>query len=68
VTEEIKEIAEDVGEEALGLLEAQAGENRTTFVARLGARTEAAVGRRMEIAIDTRNLHFFDPETGEGVY
>jgi len=68
VTEEIKEIAEDVGEEALGLLEAQAGENRTTFVARLGARTEAVVGRRMEIAIDTRNLHFFDPETGEGVY
>ncbi|MGI8521137.1 MAG: ABC transporter ATP-binding protein [Actinomycetota bacterium] len=68
VTEEIKEIAKDVGEEALGLLEAQAGENKTTFVARLGARTEAAVGQRIEVAIDTRNLHFFDPETGQGIY
>ena len=68
VTEEIKEIAEDTGEEALGLLEAQAGENKTTFVARLGARTEAAVGQRIEVAIDTRNLHFFDPETGQGIY
>ena len=68
VTEEIKEIAEDVGEEALGLLQAQVGENRTIFVARLGARTEATEGRRMEVAVDTRNLHFFDPETGEGIY
>ena len=61
-------IAEDVGEEALGLLEAQVGENKTIFVARLGARTEAAVGKRIEVAIDTRNLHFFDPETGQGIY
>ncbi len=68
VTEETKEIAADAGEEALGLLEAQAGENKTVFVARLGARTEAVVGRRIEVAIDTRNLHFFDPETGEGIY
>ena len=49
----------------LGLLEAQAGENKTIFVARLGAGTEAAVGGRMEVAADTRNLHFFDPESGE---
>ena len=68
VTEDTREIAQDAGAEALGLLEAQAGERRTMFVARLGARTEAAVGRQIEVALDTRNLHFFDPKTGLGIY
>jgi multiple sugar transport system ATP-binding protein len=68
VTEDTREIAQDAGTEALGLLEAQAGEHRTMFVARLGARTEAAVGRQIEVALDTRNLHFFDPKSGLGIY
>ncbi|HEU4488009.1 MAG TPA: ABC transporter ATP-binding protein, partial [Actinomycetota bacterium] len=68
VTEDTREIAQDAGTEALSLLESQAGERRTMFVARLGARTEAAVGRQIEVALDTRNLHFFDPKTGLGIY
>jgi hypothetical protein len=25
-------------------------------------------GERVELAVDTRRLHFFDPATGNGVY
>jgi multiple sugar transport system ATP-binding protein len=40
----------------------------STFVARLDPRTEAAERRSLELAVDTARMHFFDPETGLGVY
>ena len=55
VTEETKELAEDV--------EAGTG-GQPTFVARFNPRTSAAVGDRVEVAVDTTSIHFFDLETG----
>jgi multiple sugar transport system ATP-binding protein len=39
-----------------------------TIVGRFGARSRVRVGETAEVAVDTRALHFFDPETGLGIY
>ncbi|HEX7464168.1 MAG TPA: sn-glycerol-3-phosphate ABC transporter ATP-binding protein UgpC [Actinomycetota bacterium] len=68
VTEDVRELAHDVGQEALEAVErgAQAGES--TFLARLNPRTGAREGEPIELVVDTHRLHFFDPESGFGVY
>jgi multiple sugar transport system ATP-binding protein len=38
------------------------------FIARLERGTRAKEGERIELAVDTERLHFFDPETGLGIY
>jgi multiple sugar transport system ATP-binding protein len=37
---------------------------RALFTARVDAQTSARVGETMELAVDARRFHFFDPETG----
>jgi multiple sugar transport system ATP-binding protein len=66
VTEDVRELARDVGDEAT--VEARAEETHTTMVGRFGPRTEVREGDIMEVAVDTRSLHFFDPETGMAIY
>ncbi|HWH13404.1 MAG TPA: sn-glycerol-3-phosphate ABC transporter ATP-binding protein UgpC [Miltoncostaeaceae bacterium] len=39
-----------------------------TFVGRLSPRSGVREGDLLEMVVDTRALHFFDPETGEGIY
>jgi multiple sugar transport system ATP-binding protein len=39
-----------------------------TWVARLDRDTAATEKERIELAVDTNRLHFFDPETGDGIY
>jgi multiple sugar transport system ATP-binding protein len=68
VTQDVKELAVDVGAEALQELEEVAREGESTFVARLNPRTRAREGEPVELVVDTRRLHFFDPETGLGIY
>jgi multiple sugar transport system ATP-binding protein len=68
ITEDTRELASDTGAEMLQKLETEAAEHRTPFVARMHARSRAREGERVEIAVDTRELHFFDPATGEGIY
>jgi multiple sugar transport system ATP-binding protein len=67
-TEEAKDLAADVGAEAAADLEARAKEARSVFVARLNPRTEAKVGDQLELVVDTRALHFFDPDTGLAIF
>jgi multiple sugar transport system ATP-binding protein len=43
------------------------GAGRTRLVARVSPRTRIAEGSEIELAVDTRRLYFFDPETGEAV-
>jgi multiple sugar transport system ATP-binding protein len=68
VTEDTRELASDTGTEMLQKLEEEASSHKTPFVARMHARSRAREGERVEVAVDTRELHFFDPETGDGIY
>ena len=64
VTEDVRELARDVGDEST--VDAKAEASHTTMVGRFGPRTEVREGDVIEVAVDTRSLHFFDPETGDG--
>jgi multiple sugar transport system ATP-binding protein len=66
-TEETRELASDKGDPE-GDIGVSAPEGKTVLVARFGARSKAKVGEEVEVAVDTRALHFFDPETGLGIY
>jgi multiple sugar transport system ATP-binding protein len=66
VTEDVKELAEDVGDERMA--DALAEADTATLVGRFGPRSTAREGEALEVAVDTRSLHFFDPETGLGIY
>ncbi len=68
VTDDVRELASDVGQEALDAVQAQAAEGEANIVARLNPRTGAAEGERLELVFDTRRFHFFDPADGSGIY
>src|ERR671935_284993 len=62
LTDDVRELAADVGEE----LTDQAP--HTTMVGRFRADSAVQAGQRAEVAVETRSLHFFDPDTGAGIY
>ena len=68
LTEDTKELATDVGTEALDDLEELAREAKSVFVAALNPRSGAAEGQKIALSVDTKRLHFFDPDTGMGIY
>jgi multiple sugar transport system ATP-binding protein len=68
ITEDVKELAHDVGQEALEAVEQQAQAGQSEFLARLSPRTKAAKGEQIELVVDVARMNFFDPETGLGVY
>ncbi len=64
LTEDVKELARDAGEvEGPGVKEGHA-----LLVGKFGARATVEEGKPLEVAVDTRSLHFFDAETSEGIY
>jgi multiple sugar transport system ATP-binding protein len=67
VTDDTKELAEDAGAEAAKRLEEHASAGKVRFVARLNPRTRAREGERTRLAVDTRNLYFFDPDNGRAI-
>jgi multiple sugar transport system ATP-binding protein len=54
--------------ETLEALEARAAAAGTPFVARVDRSSRAREGAVVELAVDTRRLHFFDLDTGLGIY
>jgi multiple sugar transport system ATP-binding protein len=65
-TADVKELAEDVGD--ADRVEAHAGKSSAVLVGRFGARSRVRPGERVDVAVDTRQLHFFDVETGLGIF
>jgi multiple sugar transport system ATP-binding protein len=59
LSDEVKEALESAAEEE---------ERRHTFVARVDRATRATEGERIELVVDSKHLHFFDLETGAGIY
>jgi multiple sugar transport system ATP-binding protein len=68
VTEEVREVAEDVDVAALEQLEAEAKERRTLVVARVETERRPGHDERIELALDPLRLHFFDLDTGAAIY
>jgi multiple sugar transport system ATP-binding protein len=68
LTEDVKELAQDVGDERAVREAAEGSKQHTTMVGRFDSRAEVNEGEIAEVAVDTRGLHFFDPETGLGIY
>jgi multiple sugar transport system ATP-binding protein len=68
ITEDIRELAVDVGREALENIEHEAEGGRSDVIARLNPRTRTQPGETVELAVDTARLHFFDPDDGSGIY
>jgi multiple sugar transport system ATP-binding protein len=64
-TEDVRELQRDAGTEDI----AEAAEGGgATMVGRFGARSRVREGEAADVSVDTRALHFFDPETGLGIY
>jgi len=66
-TDETRELAKDVGaegtEQPIGVAADEA-----VIVGRFGARSRIKQGDDVTAVVDTRALHFFDPQTGNGIY
>ena len=63
----MKELARDAGatEPQAAALSEDGG---ATLIGRFNSRSRVRSGERVEVAVDTEGLHFFDPETGLGIY
>jgi multiple sugar transport system ATP-binding protein len=63
-----EQVQEALDHEAVEAIVAQAATEGTPFVARVDRETNAREGERVELAVDLRRLHFFDPVTGRLIY
>jgi multiple sugar transport system ATP-binding protein len=63
-----EDVAAAMGEEALEATMAQAKKKGSLWVGRVDRESRAREGEKIELAVSTQRLHFFDPETGGGIY
>ena len=67
LTEDVRELARDVGHE--GTVQAPAeGDTKTTMVGRFGPRSHVRSGDVIDVAVETNAVHLFDLDTSEGIY
>jgi multiple sugar transport system ATP-binding protein len=66
ITEDTKELAEDIGQSEEELL--QRATDRAKFVARFDADSGARENDRIDVLVNTKQLHFFDPETRVAIW
>jgi multiple sugar transport system ATP-binding protein len=67
VTSEVRELAEDVGDDR-ALEQLGSGSPRATLVGRFSPRTRIREGDQLEAAVDLNSLHFFDAESGHAIH
>jgi multiple sugar transport system ATP-binding protein len=65
VTEDVRELQRDAGAEGGAGIQTESG---AVMVGRFGARSRVKTGETVDVAVDTRALHFFDGESGLGIY
>jgi len=68
VTDDMKELAADLGGDEIAQLERKAKEGKNEFTGVLDPRSKLRKNEDVELAVDTSRLHFFDPETSQGIY
>ena len=68
LTADTRELAEDVGTTHKYEAHTKSQSRTSKLVGRFNSRTEVREGETIEIAVDTRALHFFDADTGLGIY
>ena len=68
LTEDTKELAEDVGTAHKYEAHTRDQSRTSELVGRFNARTQVREGQPIEVVVDTRALHFFDIDTGLGIY
>jgi multiple sugar transport system ATP-binding protein len=68
VTEDVRELAADIHGDASSAQLEEPESGRAKLVASFGPRSEVREEQVAEIVVDTRNLHFFDPDTSLGIY
>jgi multiple sugar transport system ATP-binding protein len=68
LTEDVRELARDVGQESAVQAAAEEGSDETTMVGRFGPRSRVRTGDTVDVAVETGALHFFDLESGLGIY
>ena len=61
-------LKEALSEEAVEADAEAARHGRRRFIARLDRMTRARENEPLTLAVDTRRPHFFDEETGRGIY
>ena len=66
VTDDVRELAQDVGDDRTA--SASPESDSATLIGRFGRDSKATKGQKVEVAVDTRYQHFFDPDTGLGIY
>jgi len=68
LTADTRELAEDVGTTHTYEAHTKSQSRTSKLVGRFNSRTEVREGEDIEIAVDTRELHFFDTDSGLGIY
>jgi len=63
-----EDVAAAVGEEAIEATAEQTRRRGGVFVARIDRESRAAEGEPVQLAVDTRRLHFFDVDSGRAIY
>jgi multiple sugar transport system ATP-binding protein len=68
LTEDVRDLARDVGQETSVQAAAAEEPGETVMVGRFGPRSRIKNGDTVDVAVETAALHFFDLETGLGIY
>ena len=68
ITDDVRDLVVEVSEDVLQQVEQQVQSGKAPMVARLSPRTTVRKGDPIELVVDTHRLHFFDLDSGVGIY